>query len=87
LDVIRIRIKECRSDGKTWESRHRTADHQEAIDRAIIKQFGKGRSFYASPPCTGQGPNTRYGQIGHYVPKYEAASMDTDVVRIDIEEG
>lgn len=78
-----ITISECRSNGYSWTSTHRTDDTDEAVQRAIRKHFGSKHRLYRSNELSRQG--TVYGQIGYYVPKVEAATMVTGRVRIDIE--
>ncbi|WP_406850124.1 hypothetical protein [Chromobacterium phragmitis] len=82
--MITITITECRTDGRTWSSTHRTADRDVAVERAIVKHFGANHSLYLDRGLTLYPDDTRYGQIGHPIGN-RTASMDTGRVRIDIE--
>jgi hypothetical protein len=38
--MMEVTITECGGEGTIWESRHKTEDEGEAIDRALEKHFG-----------------------------------------------
>lgn len=83
--TITIKIRECRIGGQIWGSTtHRTDDADEAIRRSINKHFGKKYGFYIDNGLTDNSADTRYGQIGHYLPSANCSTMDTGRVRIDI---
>jgi hypothetical protein len=83
---ITITITECRTNGRVWESAHKTDDPDRAVSLAIARHWGRRAGFY---PDRGLNRNvdldhTRYGQIGHLF-DIGQATMDTGRVRIDIE--
>lgn len=61
-----ITITECKTNGQTWTSTHRTADAWEATERAIKRAFGRAASFWRDNGISvGLTPadGTQYGQI------------------------
>jgi hypothetical protein len=65
--MITITISECKTNGKTWTSTHRTEDAWEAAERAVKKHFGRSAHFERDCGISvGRGPadGTQYGQIG-----------------------
>lgn len=59
-----ITITECKSNGRTWTSSHRTTDIDTAIQRAVAKHWGSKCGFWADAGLNrGMDPTTRYGQI------------------------
>lgn len=84
--MITITIRECKTNGRTWTSAHRTTDVDLAVRRAISKHWSAKHGFYGDHGLN-QGLDrntTRYGQIGHPV-STGGSTMDTGRVRIDIE--
>jgi hypothetical protein len=61
-----ITITECKRDGQTWTSTHRTDDVWEATDRAVKRVFGKAASFARDNGISvGRSPadGRQYGQV------------------------
>lgn len=61
-----ITISECKTNGRTWTSTHRTADVWQAVERAVKKAFGKAAHFHRdSGISVGRTPadGTQYGQV------------------------
>lgn len=56
--MMTIKIRECKTDGRVWTSRHRTEDKGTALDRALRKHFGAAAGWW---PDSGLGPD--YGQV------------------------
>lgn len=77
-----VTIQYCYGEHKTIVSHHRTDDDDAAIESAIRKHYGKRAQFFRDNGiCT---TSTQYGQIGHYVDRIGAASMDTGRVSIQV---
>lgn len=67
-----ITISECKTNGKTWTSTHRTADAWEAAERAVKKAFGRSAHFERDRGISvGRTPadGTQYGQVGVPAPR------------------
>lgn len=58
--MITVTIRECRSGGLEWTSRHRTDNEEAAIDRAIARYWGRSASLSGDHGLRDIG---RYGQI------------------------
>lgn len=82
--MITVTINELNKAGRVFVSSHRTNDPDEAMTRAIAKQYGNRSSLYRDNGIKG-GNGTHYGQIGYYVDKIAAATMVTGRVRIDVD--
>jgi len=78
-----VTISECKSNGKIWESRHKTENDELAIEKAIKKQFGENAGFHRD---TGLADIGMYGQIAVPIGKQPGQSSTiTGRVRIDVE--
>lgn len=87
--AILVSITECYGDRKTTHLRAKTDDLEVAIDRAIKKAYGAGRSFHRDNGISvGRDAlqGTQYGQIGKPVKRNPcASSMQTGRVSIKAE--
>lgn len=61
-----ITITECKTNGRTWTSTHRTDDAIVAMERAVRRVWGKSASLFCDNGISvGRTPaeGTQYGQI------------------------
>lgn len=70
--MITVTITETGDARREWTSRHRTADVNEAISRAVAQQFGR-RAFFQQD--AGLATIGRYGQVFQRLPGNQATSM------------
>jgi hypothetical protein len=83
--MIKITIRECKTQGQVWTSKHRTQNHDAAIGLALKKHFGRNSHFFRNHELSRGIESGGYGQVMKWVGVSQYNSI-TGRVRIDVEE-
>lgn len=81
MKTTTVRFQECGGAGRVWVSRHRTQDSQQALRRAINRNWGSRHSLWRDYGLSQDG--LLYGQITY--PAQGGYTTVTGRVRVDIE--